>query len=290
VPFNSHTEEQILSVAAAIESRSEHPLADAIIEYARQAGVPELHVSFFEAFPGRGARAVVDGDAFYIGSAALMEERGIEVPGTTAMAELVTRGCSVVYVADSNMLWGAIGAQDTVKDNSAAAISQLKSVGIRRTVMLTGDTMQSARSVARILGLDEEHAELLPESKLAIIRDLARGRGKVMMTGDGINDAPALAAAHVGVAMGGAGSAAAIEAADVALMADDISMLPYAVSLSRRTRRIIKQNISLALIVVVVLVAGALLKWVNLATGVLGHEGSALLVIANSMRLLKRGG
>jgi len=288
VPFNSHTEEQILSVAAAIESRSEHPLADAIIDHARQAGVPALHVSFFEAFPGRGARAVVDGDAFYIGSAALMVERGIEVPGTTAMAELVTRGCSVVYLADSNMLWGAIGAQDTVKENSAAAISLLKSVGIRRTVMLTGDTMQSARSVARILGLDEEHAELLPEDKLAIIRDLARGRGKVMMTGDGINDAPALAAAHIGVAMGGAGSAAAIEAADVALMADDISMLPYAVSLSHRTRRIIKQNISVALIVVVVLVAGALLKWVNLATGVLGHEGSALLVIANSMRLLKR--
>lgn len=289
VPFNSHTEEQILSVAAAIESRSEHPLADAIIEHARQVGAPEAHVSFFEAYPGRGARAVVDSEAFYIGSVALMEERGIDVPGTTAMAELVTRGCSVVYLATSDTLWGAIGAQDTVKENSAAAISRLKAVGIRRTVMLTGDTIQSARSVARALGLDEEHAGLLPEHKLALIHDLARSRGKVMMTGDGINDAPALAAAHVGIAMGGAGSAAAIEAADVALMADDISMLPYAVSLSRRTRRIITQNISLALIVVIILVAGALAKWVSLATGVLGHEGSALLVIANSMRLLKRG-
>lgn len=287
VPFNSHTQDQILSVAAAIESRSEHPLADAIIEHARQAELPELQVSFFEAFPGRGARAVVDGEAFYIGSAAFIEERGIEVPEAAAMTELVNKGCSVVYLADSSSLWGAIGAQDTVKESSAAAISKLKSVGIKRTVMLTGDTVQSARNVAAIVGLDEEHAALLPENKLAIIRELGR-TGKVMMTGDGINDAPALAAAHVGVAMGGAGSAAAVEAADVALMADDISMLPYAVSLSRRTRRIIKQNISLSLFVVLVLVAGAMLKWVNLATGVLGHEGSALLVIANSMRLLKR--
>lgn len=288
VPFNSHSEERIISVAAAIEGRSEHPLADAIIEYAREKDVPDAHVSYFEAMPGRGARAVVDGEAFYIGSAALMEENGIEVPGSTAMAELVTRGCSVVYLADSNVLWGAIGARDTVKQNSAAAISMLKAVGIKRTVMLTGDTIQSARGIADSLGLDEEHAQLLPENKLAIIRHLSQTQGKVMMTGDGINDAPALAAAHVGVAMGGAGSAAAVEAADVALMGDDIAMLPYAVSLSRRTRRIIAQNITLSLVVVIVLVAGALTKWVSLATGVLGHEGSALLVIANSMRLLKR--
>lgn len=288
VPFNSHTREQILSVAAAIESRSEHPLADAIIEQARADGAEDLHVSFFEAFPGRGARAVVAGEAYYIGSVALMEERGVEVPGTTAMAELVTRGCSVVYLADSTTLWGAIGAQDTIKDNSAVAISRLKAAGIERTVMLTGDTIQSARAVSSALGLDEVHAELLPENKLTHIGNLKRSRGKVMMVGDGINDAPALAAADVGVAMGGAGSAAAIEAADIALMADDISMLPYAVSLSRRTRRIIIQNISFALIVVSLLVTGALTKWVSLATGVLGHEGSALLVIANSMRLLKR--
>ncbi len=288
VPFNAHTAERVLSIAAAIEERSEHPLAEAIIDHARQAGVPEAHVSFFEALPGRGARAVVDGEAFYIGSAALMEERGIEVPASTAMAELVTRGCSVVYLADSAMLWGAIGAQDTVKENSASAIAQLKRIGIKQTIMLTGDTLQSARSVADQLGLDEEHAELLPERKLALIHHLAQTRGKVMMIGDGINDAPALAAAHVGVAMGGAGSAAAVEAADVALMADDIAMLPYAVSLSRKTKRIIIQNIMFALLVVVVLVVGAMTRWVSLATGVLGHEGSALLVIANSMRLLKR--
>lgn len=290
VPFNAHSQEQILAVAAAMETRSEHPLADAIVNYARESNTPELHVSFFEALPGRGARAVVDGEVFYIGSGAFMEERGIEVPGTSAMAELVTRGCSVIYLADSENLWGAIGAQDTLKENSAAAIARLKSAGISRTVMLTGDTVQSARAIASLLELDEEHSGLLPERKLALIRELAQNRGKVMMTGDGINDAPALAAADVGVAMGGAGSAAAIEAADVALMADDISMLPYAVALSRRTRRVIIQNISFALLVVIVLVTGAMTERVSLATGVLGHEGSALLVIANSMRLLKREG
>lgn len=288
VPFNSHSAEQVLEVAAAMESRSEHPLADAIVAKAREVGVKELHVSFFEAFPGKGARAVVDGEVFFIGSTRLMEEHSIEVPGTTAMAELQSRGCSVVYLADSRALWGAIGAADTVKETSASAIRALREAGIKRVVMLTGDTMQSARAVAEQLGIDEAYAELLPEDKLAKIRELGEGRNRVTMIGDGINDAPALAAADVGVAMGGAGSPTAVEAADVALMADDISMLPYAFTLSRRARRIIIQNISFALLSVVLLVTGALLKHVNLATGVLGHEGSALLVIANSMRLLKR--
>lgn len=290
VPFNSHTVEQILSVAAAIESRSEHPLADAILRKAEEMHVEDLHVSFFEAFPGKGARAVVDGEAFYIGSGRLINELSIETPGTTAIAGLVARGCSVIYVADQHSLWGAIGAVDTVKPASAEAISQLKAAGIKRTVMLTGDTAQTGRVVAKELGLDEQHAELLPEDKLARIREMSVSYGKVAMVGDGINDAPALAAADVGIAMGGAGNSTAIEAADVALMADDIAMLPYAVSLSRKARRIIRQNVTFALLVVVVLVAGALARYVNLATGVIGHEGSALLVIANSMRLLKRQG
>lgn len=288
VPFNSHTTEEIISVAAALESRSEHPLADAIVQMARDAGIAERPVQFFEAFPGKGARGVVDGEAFHIGSVRLMEELSIDVPGTTAMAELQTRGCSVIYLANATTLWGAIGASDTVKEGSAAAIRGLKAVGIRKTVMLTGDTVQSGRAVAKLLGLDEEHAELLPEDKLRMIRELGSGRDKVAMVGDGINDSPALAAADVGIAMGGAGSPAAIEAADVALMGDDIAMLPYAVSLSRKAKQIIIQNITVSLLAVVILVVGALSKHVTLATGVVGHEGSALLVIANGMRLLKR--
>ncbi len=288
IPFNSNSADDVLAIAAAIESRSEHPLADAIIEAARNANLPERKVQFFEAFPGKGARAVVEGEAFYIGSTRFMKELGIDVPGTTAMAEMQVRGCSVVYLADDKTLRGAIGASDSLKPNSADAIGRLKQVGIRKTVMLTGDTAQSGRAIARQLGIDEEHSELLPEDKLRMIHELGMGKERVAMVGDGINDSPALAAADVGIAMGGAGTPAAIEAADVALMADDIAMLPYAISLSKRARSVIIQNITLSLLVVVLLVFGALTNRISLAIGVFGHEGSALLVIANSMRLLKR--
>lgn len=287
VPFNDYDPDTVLSVAAAIESRSEHPLADAILHAARKLDLPEAHVSFFEAFPGKGARAVVDGGAFYIGSLRLMDEIDVDVPQSSAMAELESRGCTVIYLSDSKSVWGAIGAVDTVKPNTADAIRGLKDAGITKTVMLTGDTAQNGKAVASLLGIDEEHSELLPGDKLTAIHNLRTHHGKVAMVGDGINDAPALAAADVGIAMGGAGSQMAVEAADIALMADDIAMLPYAISLSRKTRRIIIQNTAFALAVVLFLLIGAITKTVTLATGVLGHEASALLVIANSMRLLK---
>ena len=288
IPFNSHTPDEILTIAASVESRSEHPLAEAIISKARKMGLEELQVAFFEALPGKGARAVVNGGAFYVGSKRLLNEFSIDVPASDAIENLIMKGTTVVYVADETTLWGAIGAVDTVKSRSAETIRHLKRVGIKETVMLTGDTAQTARTVAELLGIDREYAELLPEDKLTKIREMNSGRNKVAMVGDGINDAPALAAANVGIAMGGAGSHAAIEAADVALMADDLIMLPYAVSLSRKARRIIQQNIAFALFTVIILIGGALLNKVTLATGVLGHEGSALLVIANSMRLLKK--
>lgn len=288
VPFDGRSVEEVLAVAAAVESRSEHPLADAIIEKAREAGVEEMRVSFFEAFPGKGARAVANGEVFYIGSRRLMEEFGINVPDSTAVAGMKERGCSIIYVADETKALGVVGVADTIRDGTREAIEMLKQVGIKRTVMLTGDTVHNAKAVAEALGIDDVYAELLPEDKVSRVRELALRRGGVVMVGDGINDAPALAAANVGVAMGGVGSPAAVEAADVALMADDIRMLPYAIDLSRKACNIIRQNILFALAVVVLLVVGALAKWVTLAVGVLGHEGSALLVIANSMRLLGR--
>ncbi|MCL5105410.1 MAG: cadmium-translocating P-type ATPase [Armatimonadetes bacterium] len=287
VPLNSHTPEEVLSVAASVESRSEHPLATAVLDKAREMGLPEYPVAFFEAFPGKGARAVVNGGVFYVGGRRLIEEIGISIPNTPTVDSLLASGSTVIYVADETTVWGAITANDTLKPGTANAILRLRDAGIARTMMLTGDTRQTAGAVCENLGLDGHCAELLPEDKLAQIRELAARYGRVAMVGDGINDAPALAAADVGIAMGGAGNHAAIEAADVALMADDIAMLPYAVSLSRRAKRIIRQNVAIALLAVLVLVGGALLKWISLATGVLGHEGSALLVIANSMRLLK---
>ncbi len=287
-PFDNHSKEEVLAVAAAVESRSEHPLADAIIERARELGVDEMHVSFFEAFPGKGARAVADGGVFYIGSRRLMDEFGISVPDNAMVADMVESGCSIIYVADEKAVWGAIGVADSIREGTREAIVNLKRVGIKRTIMLTGDTFSNAKAVADALGIDEFYAELLPEDKVKRVRDLVLKRGGVAMVGDGINDAPALAAANVGVAMGGVGSPAAVEAADIALMADDIQMLPYAVDLSRKACSIIRQNIIFSLAIIMLLVAGALIKWVTLATGVLGHEGSALLVIANSMRLLGR--
>lgn len=288
VASDSRPADEVLAFAAAVESRSEHPLADAILRRARELDLPELPVSFFEAFPGKGARAIVGSDAIYVGSRRFLEQFSIHVPDLPDVDELRSRGCTVVYVADDKTLWGAIGAQDSPRPTSADVISRLKNLGITRTVMLTGDTEQTGRAIAQQLGVDSYYAELVPEDKLDRIRGLSRSR-TVAMVGDGINDAPALAAADVGIAMGGAGTHAAIEASDVALMADDIVMLPYAIDLSRRANRIIRQNITFALAVVVLLVAGALLRWVNLASGIFGHEASALLVIANSMRLLRRG-
>lgn len=287
VPLNGHTEEEVIAIAAGVENRSEHPLADAIIDKAREMDVTERSVSFFEAYPGKGARAIVDGDAFYLGSKRFIEESGFVVPKSDTIKHLLAQGNTVIYLAGGNAVFGAIGASDTLKDGSFPAIMELKSAGIEKTVMLTGDTAETAKAITKRLGIDEQHSELLPGDKLAQIHMLASGKHKVAMVGDGINDAPALAAAHVGIAMGGAGSHAAIEAADVALMADDIVMLPYAICLSRKAKSIIKQNVAFALLAVVLLVGGALVSKVSLATGVLGHEGSALIVIANSMRLLK---
>ncbi len=288
VTFNGHTAEEVVAVAAAAESRSEHPLADAVMAKAQEMGLPERHVSFFEAYPGKGARAVVDGEAFCIGSIRMMAEAGAEIPHSPELDEMISRGCTVIYLANSTGIWGAIGASDTLKEGVAEAVSRLRAAGVKRTVMLTGDTALSGRAVARDAGIDEQHSELLPEDKVARVREMVASRERVAMVGDGINDAPALAAAHVGIAMGGAGTPAAVEAADVALMADDITMLPYAISLSRRARRVILQNMVFALAVVLLLVGGALAKWITLTGGVFGHEGSALLVILNSMRLLRR--
>ncbi|MHB9037363.1 MAG: heavy metal translocating P-type ATPase [Armatimonadota bacterium] len=288
IPANGHTANEVLSISAAVESRSEHPLADSILEKARELDLPEHPISFFEAYPGKGARAVVNGGLYYAGSKRLMDELGIAIPKDGPIAELSEAGDTVIYLSDESVLWGAIAASDQVKGSSASAIAELKTNGIKQTVMLTGDNVRAAALVARSLGIDQTHAELLPEDKLTRIRELGTKRDRVAMVGDGINDAPALAAADVGIAMGGAGSHAAIEAADVALMADDIVMLPYALALSRKSKNIIRQNVAIALGAIVILIAGALSQKVTLATGVLGHEGSALLVIANSMRLLKR--
>ena len=278
--------EEVLRVAAIVESRSEHPLADAIMRKSSELGIQPGELSYFEALPGRGAKAIMDDHVYYVGNYRLLDELKLELPRVEDIAGLWDAGKTLVYVGEEDRILGVIAAADAVKETSNAAIAAMRRAGIERIIMLTGDNDTTARSVAKKLGIDEIRAELLPEDKVEAIRELVKHRERVAMVGDGINDAPALAAATVGIAMGGAGTHVALETADIALMADDLSMLPYGLKLSRRALRIIQQNVIFALLVVILLVGSTLAGWLTLWGGVLGHEGSALLVIANSMRLL----
>jgi Cd2+/Zn2+-exporting ATPase len=287
--FGEYTAVDVVAAAAAVESRSGHPLANAIIDYAKSIGVREMHVSFFEALPGKGARAIADGEVYYVGNKRLMTELGFDPPEDNLFVTGDSKPHTVAYVANERGIIGAIAFADSVRPTAKATIAELKSCGVRKTVLLTGDTADAARAVAHCLGIDEVYAELLPEQKAKLIRQLSSSRSeKVAMVGDGINDAPALAAAHVGIAMGGLGSQSAIEVADVTLMADDIFMLPYTLRLGRRARSVIVQNIVFSIGIATLLIIGALSQHVSLVGGVLGHEGSALLVIANGIRLLRR--
>lgn len=288
LPLNDVSPGDVLSVAATVESRSEHPLAEAIIRRAAEEGVVSEDVFYFEALPGRGARAVAGERLLYVGNHRLLDELKLAAPRIEQIAQLWDAGKTFVYVGVEDRIIGVIAAADKVKESSARALEGLRRSGIHRIIMLTGDNAATARSIAKTLAIDEVRAELLPEDKVEAVRELVQSRENVAMVGDGINDAPALAAANVGIAMGGAGTHAALETADMALTADDLTMLPYGIDLSRRTLRVIKQNIAFSMVVVALLIGSTLAGFLTLTGGVLGHEGSALLVVANSMRLLPR--
>jgi Cd2+/Zn2+-exporting ATPase len=213
-----------------------------------------------------------------------------DAPVSPVASETLNRlrreGKSAVLVGDETGVRGVIAVADTIRPEAAAAVHALKRLGIRRTVMLTGDSRHVAEAIAAELGIDEVHAEHLPEEKLTTIRGLME-HGSVAMVGDGVNDAPALATATLGVAMGAAGTDVALETADVVLMADDLAKLPYAISLSRRARRTIRQNLTFSLAVIVVLVTTALTIGIPLPLGVVGHEGSTIIVVMNGLRLLR---
>jgi len=281
------SQQDVLRTAATIESRSEHPLADAILRSAAEHEIELLDISYFEAVPGLGARAIIDSQVCYVGNQRMLERIGVPVPEPATVDRLRVEGKTLMFVACEGRALGVVAAADTVREMSREAVAALRRFGITSTVMLTGDNAVTARAVADRLGIDSVEAELLPEEKVDRIRQLVKRHGKVAMVGDGINDAPALAAASVGVAMGGAGAHAALETADIALMADDLSMLPYGVRLSRSALGVIRQNTFFSVLVVLALVGLTLAGWLNLTGGIIGHEGSALLVIANSMRLLR---
>jgi Cd2+/Zn2+-exporting ATPase len=281
-------ERTILRLAASAERLSEHHTATAIVRGAGERGVPLEEAVAFRAYPGMGIYARVDGDEVLVGNRMLFAEHGASLPAeAVATADrLRDAGKSAVFVGDRTAVRGVIAVADTLRPSARGVIAALKAEGIARIVMLTGDNPRVAEAIGAELGIDEVYADLLPEEKLRLIEEL-QADGPVTMVGDGVNDAPALATASIGVAMGGAGTDVALETADVVLMADDLTKLPYAVSLSRRTRRTIRQNLTFSLSVIVVLVVATLTRGIPLPLGVVGHEGSTVIVVLNGLRLLR---
>jgi Cd2+/Zn2+-exporting ATPase len=289
IPLNGHSTDEILGIAASVERHSKHPLAQAILHKARDEEIPWRPAHEFESLSGLGVRARVAGTTYFLGSAKLFEDMGLssEASILSRLNGHQTEGKTIVLLGTENQLLGALAIADELRETSAEALAQLHRRGIKRIVMLTGDNEVTARAIASRLGIDEYYAGLMPEDKVGAVRDLLSSHGKVAMVGDGVNDAPALATSTVGIAMGTAGSDAALETADIALMADDLSKVPYVVGLSRRTLRIVKQNILLALFVKTLFLALAFPGWLTLWLAVVGDMGVSLLVIANGMRLLR---
>ena len=276
----------LLAATAALEQRSEHALADAVVRACRDRGLPLAAAESFQSVTGRGVRGRVDGVSLRAGSAAFMREEGVAIPDDIrgAVERLQHDGKTLVYVADGR-LRGVIAVADVPRPQARPALRSLRALGVTRLAMLTGDNAGAARSVAQRLGIDDVRAELLPDQKADAVRRM-EGDGRVAVVGDGVNDAPALAAAHVGIAMGAAGTDAALETADVVLMGDDLTRLPYAVGLSRRTRRTVAQNLTFASCVIAGLITLTLFFGLRLAFGVVGHEGSTVVVVLNGLRLL----
>jgi len=288
VPIGHADATEVVRAAASLEMRSEHPIGRAIVARALASAVPLTPVDAFEALPGRGAEARAGGETIVVGNHRLFEERGLCSPGLeSANDALAARGLSTVLVAVGGTAIGVIGVADEPRAAGLDAMELLRSQGVEHLVLLTGDHEPAARAVAGSLGLDGCRAALLPEDKVAAVEALRARYGALAMVGDGVNDAPALAAADVGIAMGVAGTDAALETADIALMADELLKIPYALRLSRVTARNIRANIGFSIVLkaafLVMAVAGVATLWMAVAADM----GASLIVIANALRLLR---
>ncbi|MDW8300433.1 MAG: heavy metal translocating P-type ATPase [Anaerolineae bacterium] len=280
---------ELLRIVASAESRSEHPIALAILAAAKAEDVPIQAPQDFEAIPGQGIRATLDSARILVGTERLMRAEGLTVPPEIRAAcdKLEAEGKSALIAYHSQLGWlGVIGVADTLRPRAAEFVQALRAEGVQKIIILTGDNRRVAEAVAAQVGADEVRAELLPSDKVTAIKALKQTYGKVAMVGDGVNDAPALASASIGIAMGAAGTDVALETADLVLMADDLSRVAYAMRLSRQARRVVMQNIAFSLGVIVVLVVSALGLNLALPLGVIGHEGSTIIVVLNGLRLL----
>lgn len=286
--FDGSDEAVVRAHAAGLAMRSDHPVSIAIAQKAVEAGITACEVGDFQALPGRGVEGRIDGKVFRLGNHRLMHDSGHDSGEIEQVSDAYERqGKTVVYLADESRVLGFFAVADTVRDSSRAAIADLHALGVK-TVLLSGDNAHTANAIARQVGIDEARGDLLPGDKLRIIEEMQQKDGKVGMVGDGINDAPALARADVGIAMGAAGTGTAIETADVALMDDDLRKVGELLRLSGRTAAILKQNIAFALgikaVFIVLTIAGAATMWM----AVFADVGATLLVVFNGLRLLRK--
>jgi len=276
-------EDVLLQQVAGLEQYSEHPLARAIVKYVQEKNITPAVTTDFSALIGAGTRAAINETTWYIGKPDLFRDMGVSLDTVESdLANLQDQGKTVVLAGTADGLHGMIAVRDTLRDDVADVIRDLHALGIR-TVMLTGDNARTAQRVADSIGIDDVRAGLKPDDKVTAIEELLQ-QGPVLMVGDGVNDAPALAMATCGVAMGAAGTDAAIEAADIALMADDLGKLEEAVHLGRKARKVSLQNIVFALIVLAVLIPAGVGGFISIAMAVLVHEASELLAVANGLR------
>lgn len=290
VALNGHTEEELLERVAALEAQSTHPLARAILDHAKKLNVSVPPVEEFQILPGKGAAGRVRGTRYWLGSHRYLEERGQETPDVHERLEsLSSSGRAVVVVGNDRHVCGFIALADKVRPEARQAIADLHAAGIEHVVMLTGDNQGTAEAISRETGVDEIHAELLPADKVAKLEELVKKFGTVAMIGDGVNDAPAMGRATIGMAMGAIGTDAAIEAADIALMSDDLSKLPWLIRHSRRALAVIRQNIAFALSVKAVFVLLTLAGHSSMWAAVAADSGATLLVVFNALRLLRSG-
>ncbi len=289
--------DQLLRLAGAAEAHSEHPLAKAIYAAAKQATPNLPSASEFSSIPGQGIEAVVDTNKLLIGNERLFTEKNIAIPN-----ELLTKAhawedegqtvmlvyCAVANTQDlkPNQFLGLLAVSDSLRPDAIEMIKKLKTAGIKRVVMLTGDNPRVAAKIAAMAGVDEFHAGLLPQDKVEVLKTLKIKYGPVAMVGDGVNDAPSLATADIGIAMGGGGTDVAIETADMVLMSDDLRKIPFAIRLARHAQKIVWQNLAFSMLVIVVLIFSAFGANLPLTLGVLGHEGSTVVVVLNGLRLL----
>lgn len=291
ITYNGN-ENELMAITAAIEKGSQHPLASAIIRKAEEDGLNfnDVSVKEFQSITGKGVKAKVNNEMYYVGSPGLFEEllpNGIQSEIKEQITTLQTQGKTVMALGTEKEILALIAVADEIRESSKEVIRKLHQVGIEKTVMLTGDNQRTAEAIGKQVGVSDIKADLLPEDKLNFIKELRDKYQSVAMVGDGVNDAPALAASTVGVAMGGAGTDTALETADIALMSDDLSKLPYTIKLSRKALAIIKQNITFSLGIKALSLLLIVPGWLTLWLAIFADMGATLIVTLNSMRLLK---